>query len=676
LVEQGISDEDLSPIEAPSLVSDTGVQSFENGKSNYASALSRTYGMPSDDSGRVQQIITEDEPGAQAEDVSLSRSFSKDDTSGESRLSAEQSASLSHHDFNPSEDNTAPASDQPKRFSTPTKSLAQMAADSVFAIDYDLMMAQANQDGNLEDGEVSPVSGGIEKSIPLERELPEEVKAMMDMNRSNVSSRHYDDSIAYEADSFSAEGSSGVQDTSSSSWDSKEISALTQGSFVPRLSPSKKDIAHSSPRKTKRVLNFSEEGQVLLEESRDVSARISEKLSALVISVDDNEMSSRIEDKVSAMSITLDDSRTDASDDGSSAIFGDRDSFVAAGGLVEEQAPSIPERAKPIEGWTLGRAREDPLLSQSFLSSFDFENESSIDLGTPTDFSIQMSPDSSSRMATRKASSSDSPPKGTGGKTSLRFGDPMSFGAAGGDYATESAPSVLDRGHAIEEWKGGHGAHPRHSPHGSEAGSPPRNAKGAKHVLQYFSPKEDTQDLMTEASRLQNPEEWAERDPEVRMVPRMSRDAVDAQKTSDEIDALKDWHFTNVPPYDAKKMDAQDPFLQQGDPFGASNIVAGALDSNSFSPFVEKTSAQDDSFDFQLERSAKFFSPYGEETQKKKETPKQNTGIVARPPRSRASSKAKLKPSRRDRVASMERYDHYYAQQARANQAYGDTFEI
>jgi hypothetical protein len=630
----------------------------------------------------MQQRTAEDEsqweePVAQVDDASVSGSYTEDDISGEFHLSAEQSSRLSHHDFNPSEDNTSPASDQPKRGSTPTKSLAQMAADSVFAIDYELMMAQANQEGNIEDGDESPVSSGIEKSIPQERELPEEVKAMLDMNRSNVSSHHYDDSRAYDSDFFCAEGSSGVQDKSSSSSNSKEVSALSQGSFVPRLSPSKKDIAHSSPHKTKRVINFFEEGPSLLEESREVSARISEKVSALDITVDDDEMSARISEKVSAMNITVDDNRTDASDVGSSAIFGDPDSFGSAGGLAEEQAPSIPERAKAIEGWSGGRAKEEPMYSPSFANSLTFGNESSIDLGNPTDFSTQMSPDSPRRMGPKTARIPDSPPKEMAGKNSLRFGDPMSFGAAGGDYAAESAPSVLDRGHAIEEWKGGHGAHPSHSPRGKEAASPPgRNAQGAKHVLQYFSPENATQDLLTEISRLEYQEEWAERDPEVRIVPRMSPDTVDAQKESEQMDSLQNWHFTNVPPYDAKKVDAQDPFFQQGDPFGASNITPSALDSSTFNPFAEETFSQHSSFDFQLEKSANFFSPYGDETPKKKETQKKNTGIVARPPPTRAASKAKLKPSRRDRVASAERYDHFYAQQARTNHSFGESFEI
>jgi hypothetical protein len=263
----------------------------------------------------------------------------------------------------------------------------------------------------------------------------------------------------------------------------------------------------------------------------------------------------------------------------------------------------------------------------------------------------------------------------------------MSFGAAGGIYATESAPSVLDRGHAIEEWKGGHVAHPRLSSRLKDAGAPRENAKGAKHVLQHLSPEIERQDVMAEATRLENPETWAGRDPEVRIVSRMSRDTSDARKESEEIDALKEWHFSHVPPHDAKKMDPQDPFFQQGDPFGASNISTDALDSNAFYRFAEETSAQHDTFDFQSEKSSVFFSPYGDESPKKKEsphgdespkkkdTPTKNTGIVARPPRSRAASKAKLKPSRRDRVASMERYDHYYAQQARANHT-AETFEI
>jgi hypothetical protein len=601
----------------------------------------------------MQQRDTKDESQleeavAQLEEANVSGKCAKG-ISGEARPSAEQSSSLSQLDFNLSKDDTPPASDQP-RFSTPTKSLAQMAVESLFSIDLELIMAQGTKEESTDDEvERSPVSSGIKMSIPHARELPEEVKAMLGMNSSNVSSPHYDDSRPYESVFFGTDGSSsGIQDKSCSSWSSKEISALSQGSFASRLSPSKKDMAHSSPCRTKIVLNVREEVPAVLKESREVYARIFEKMRALDIAVDDDadddEMSARILEFMNAMEITVDDDTTNATDVGSSAIFWDPvDTVGPAGGATEEGAPSISERAKTIKDWSRGcgsaTAKEDAsamrddsgLFSPSFANSIDFENDSTIDLGNPSDVSSQESLDTPRQWGAKTALMWDSPLKETGGHDSVRFGVPMSFRADGGDNAAEPARrSVLDRVHAIEERKGGHGAHPRQSPGGKEAGSSPRNAKGTKHVfLQFDSREDEMQDLMTEASRLEYPEEWAERDPEVELIAIMypSPDHIEPQ-ASEESDVLN-WHLTNVPPppHDAKKIDAQDPFFLQGDPFAASNIAVGTkYDSKTFNSFAEETFAQDDSLDFQVEGSAGFFSPYGDET------PKRNDGIIARPP--------------------------------------------
>lgn len=686
--EEGLWEEELSAIQSPQMSqtksarfpastqmepSNAEAQSLENVRSASVSAVSRTsISNPSEESWWVEARPAEgasqwDEPDDQVEDANAFDSHTKS-TSGEAPPSAEHLSTLSQQDFDESKDYTPPASDL-SPFNSPT--LAQMAADSVYAIDYELMMAQARNEENTEDEEVSLVSSGVGKSIPNEGELPEEVKAMLDMNRSNVSSRHYDDSRAHEADFVSTEGSSsGVNKSGSSLNSTKDVSASSQGSSIPRLSPSKKDVAHSSPRRTtkllKKVLEFdNEETPVVLKESREMSARILERMSALDITVDDEETPARILERMSALDITVSEDR--ASD--ASVVFGDPDMFGEGREAAKEQAPSVPERTETIEGWQepISIRDDSGLFASTLANSMNFANDCAIDL--------HESPVSPRPLGTRTALLTDfTSSEEVGGHKSVPFSDRMSFEAAGENYAAESEPSVLHRGHAINEWKDGHVVHPRRAPRIKESSS----AEGAKHVLQYFSHDDEPQDSKSEASQLEHPEEWAGLDADGIMGPGTSptTDAVDPQKI-EEMDALKDWHFTNVPPHETKKSNAQDPFFQQGDPFAMSNIAAGAVDFKAFDPFTED------------ETAAEFFSPYGEEP------PRGNaarnlrafpqalqTGNAARKPRPArqtssarvAPSPTKLAPSRRDR--GVEYYDYYYAQQARSANPFWDNLEI
>jgi hypothetical protein len=334
-------------------------------------------------------------------------------------------------------------------------------------------------------------------------------------------------------------------------------------------------------------------------------------MNALDITVDDDETPARILEFMNEMDITLDDDTTHASDGELSAIFWNPDgTFGTAGWAAEERAPSISDRSKATTKDDESAVSDDSqLFSHSFVSSINFGTEATSDLGNPSQISIQESIDSPQR-GTRTALITDCPPKETGEHNSVRFGVPISFQGDSGNNVTESTPTVLYRG----EWEDEHGVHPRQPPCGKEAGSPHRNTKGTKNVLQCFSPEDETQDLMTELSRLDNPEEWTERDPEVQLTAAMSPspDPIDPQ-ASEEMNALKNWHFSNVPPtHNTKKIDAQDPF-SKGDRFAASNIAAGSqYYSKTFNPFVEETFEQNDSFDFQLERTAGFFSPYGD----------------------------------------------------------------
>ena len=537
---------------------------------------------------------------------------------------------------------------------SPSKSLVQMAMDSVFALDFDLLMAQAPKAASFDDDEEtagSSPSKGIVKSTPPERELPEEVKAMlkMSLNRTMSDSRPHDDSRAYEAGYFSTDVSSSAIDRTGSAWRQNDISALSHGSGLQQLSPTKTNTGRSSSAlpQTPSALNISDKSPVNKPESIAVPDETLERI---------REMKLTDEPKGGSEAVS------------SSAVFGNPNTYISTGGGVEGQAPTISKRAQATEEWheghgAIGMKREEPSSTResSFFNSVNPGNEATIDFGNPTDVSIQVSPESprqTSLVGTSPALLSDSPSEILGGRKTVRFGHPKSYLAAGGDYERELQPSVSDRRRAFEKWQD-ENVRVIPAPPPEQDISPP--SAGARHILRHFvkDKNDETEELTAEASLLKNSEDWNQFDPDLN----------DIQPEPAEATSV-DWHFKPPPPprvsspnngvtwsrgFDGpdpfSTQDRDDPFMKQDDPFATSKSVSSDFSADFkgvFDPFSDT-----DAFDLFAEPASNgFFSPYGD-------APMANNVVMQKP--------SKLTPSRRvrrRRPSSAELYDEHDAQQA------------
>jgi len=644
-VDRDVGQDELSPIESPQqsptqrkvritveTVDDESANEGETGRS------------PEPQSAEYEYPAEEE---AYARGVGIGESPMEDFAASEQYTSAHRGFYDQRYDYSP------PLSEQdaPK---SPAISLVQMAMDSVFALDFDLALSQAAKGESFEDDDSagSSTSRGIAKSTPPERELPEEVKAMLkrSLNRTMSDSGAPDDSGAYEADYFSTDASSAV-DQSGSTWNENEISALSNGTGLQSLSPPRKDTSHASPSQAKRALQFPADEPLGKSESKAVPDETLERIREMKISGDP---------------------RGGSEAGSSSAMFGNPNTYGSAGGSsTEEKAPSVSDRAKAVDIWSGARVRrsaptpEEPKSNRvgaSFMNLAKNEpNESTIDLGNPTDFSIQVSPDSprqASLVGTSPALLSDSPPQDFPTRKTVRFGDMESKSDSRHDYEEEPPPSTSDDRRVTEEGQETDKSEPTPPPVEQETSPVP--SAGAKQILRYYT------QATHEISRMDDPEEWTRRDPDLGdMMSEVTDGGMDGNANGQV-----DWR-RKKPPLESRtksptwsssfggaqdpfsKQDAQDPFFKQDDPFATSKSADSDFASDfgeGFNPFLDTET--NDAFDFEKEEEAEFFSPYGD-------APKAQSVSTSK-------SQTKLTPSRRDRRRHREasvRYDDFYAQQ-------------
>ena len=579
-----------------------------------------------------------------------------------SNYAAEESASRSRGDYADEDVDADEEDDGQYPEKSPTISLAQMAMDSVFAIDFDLVMAQARKPVLLEDDEESSASSpskGIAKSTPPERELPDEVKAMLErsLNRSTRSeSGIHEDSAAYEADYFSTDMSNNAMDKTGSTWNENDISALSDDSGLEPLSPPPtNDTKSLEPSlQTNRALHFSTgESPVKAEES--------------------NKMSDETLERIRATKLNDDDLEVDKTDDGSSSSAGlEHRDLYGRTNSAEERSPRITERV--VDGWCGGRVpsprrQEEPSSKTRGVASFtNFgPNESTIDLGNPTDFSIQVSPDSprqTSLVGTSPALVSDSPPEDFAVNRSVKFDGPGERDDTRNGVVNEPLPSVSSVRQLMEEWQNEKEAIEESlpPPPPMDDGTSPPSSAGAIEVLKYF--KKETQ-AEVGASGINDSDQWYQQDSAL-------GDMTPQRPVQTETISGAEWHkrngitasigkstksssiaFGGQDPF--SKQDAQDPFFGQDDPFAASKSASSdfAYDFGGFNPFADDPETNE-AFDFERETQQEFFSPYGD-------APKSTTTT-----RSRTSTPTRLTPSRRDlrrRAVPTEQYlvdDDFY----------------
>jgi hypothetical protein len=110
------------------------------------------------------------------------------------------------------------------------------------------------------------------------------------------------------------------------------------------------------------------------------------------------------------------------------------------------------------------------------------------------------------------------------------FGSPTTYGAAGGDSGGNS-PSIVKRGHATEEWRGGREIY-RQSVSPSES-SPDKNKVGAAQILKFWASGAASQEEQDEAIHFNETDQWLDRDPDLNGF----RD--DVSLTSDPKDKLQ-----------------------------------------------------------------------------------------------------------------------------------------
>ena len=327
--------------------------------------------------------------------------------------------------------------------------------DSVFALDFDRALSQAGKEEALEeddDSAESSASKGIAKSTPPERELPAEVKALLErsLNRIMSHSGAPDDSGAYEADYFSTDISSAV-DQSGSTWNENDISALSNGSWLPpndnevfASSYDKKDISHSPHSRARRALQFSADDSTAKSEPSEVSGETLEQLREMKLNSDP---------------------RGESETGSSSAMFGNVNTYGSDGRSDRKGAPRISFGEKAVDVWSGGRvdrfasSQEEPISSKRGVSFMNFAtNESTIDLGNPNDFSTQVSPDSPQQarlVGTSPALLSDSPPEELPSRSkTVRFGGPESHRSARLDFDKELTPTVSSLLRGNVKWSG------------------------------------------------------------------------------------------------------------------------------------------------------------------------------------------------------------------------------
>ena len=526
---------------------------------------------------------------------------------------------------------------------SPTISLAQMAMDSAFALDFDLVMAQARKPVLLEDDEDSfgsSPSKGMAKSTPPERELPDEVKAMLErsLNRSTMSdSGIHEDSAAYEADYVNTDVSNNAMDQTESTWNENDISALSHDSALEPLSPPMNDKKSLEPSpQTNRALHFStDESPVKAEESNEVT----------------NETLERIRE----MKLNDNDPADDKSEAGSSSSEGlEQRDLYGGTNSAEERSPRITERV--VAGWCGGRVpsprrQEEPSSKTRGVASFtNFgPNESTIDLGNPTDFSIQVSPDSprqASLVGTSPALVSDSPPEDFADRKTVRFDGPDESNGADDGFGNEPLQSVRQ---FMEEWrhekKAIEDSLPPPPPILDDEGTSPPSSAGAVEVLKYFTRETPPE---VNASGMNDSEQWYQQDSGIGdMTPNpVQAETINGAKwrqrngiTASLGKSTKlSSGFGDQDPF--SKQDAQDPFFRQDDPFAASKSASSDFASDfgeGFNPFADDPETNE-AFDFEKEVQQEYFSPYGD-------APKSTTTTTTR---SRTSTPTRLTPSRRD----------------------------
>jgi len=202
----------------------------------------------------------------------------------------------------------------------------------------------------------------------------------------------------------------------------------------------------------------------------------------------------------------------------SEVVFGDPKTYGYAGGENQNApAPRVKDRSHAIEEWKGGLGSPTKKSDESDISA----KESILDNASPT-------------------------------ASEVVFGDPKTFGYAGGEDEKAPAPRVKDRSHAIEEWKGGLGAPPRKKG-SSDSDSGSGSGRGAAAVLRFWATtsKEEVEEAH---------EDWKDKDPDIKEYPDSSPEKSFqgniTPASSAELAALRSWRKDDNSPAEKNKKKA------------------------------------------------------------------------------------------------------------------------
>jgi hypothetical protein len=218
------------------------------------------------------------------------------------------------------EENRVASESAPAVSSSPLKSLADLAADSVMITDYSQLNYRGKPDEFLDDDE-SMLSSGVGANTPSQAELPIQFqditsKKSIESNTSTIANDVSPNSLALTSEDVERRNHLRHR---VETYDSNHSSP----SQIPKLKPSPSDDRSPRRRKSKSPART---------HPSEASAEVLSRIRQISNEHEPSEAGS------------------------SSAVFGDPSTYGAAGGDEQGFAPAVPERARAIEDWNGGKS--------------------------------------------------------------------------------------------------------------------------------------------------------------------------------------------------------------------------------------------------------------------------------------------------------------------------------